>query len=453
MQKIKDLFNKKKGDLTFKRAGPGYRLTDNSASQQQPTSSGVGRVLGTGQAQKTHQSQNPSQPKRQGGPDENVAKATLARFETKPNSTKATSANKSTLYDIMAEEKQKFEKELKMKEDMEAKRRLQQQQEQQQAKQMENPFKEFEDAQRFTCQTLDLTDPVPFKDILRQIKSSIYDNFTDDPVLRSAMILFNCNRSVDNGPSSNSSPNVQLQNCLDILLKIVSNLLLAENDEQLEKFKRVRRSKIEQKVLSLDGALDFMFAIGFTIDDKDCDWLVYADVDDDDGRKAKMTYLKDLISNPQIIHIELDRQVKLIDQSRPEEATNESESDVRLTSADVKEYYSNIERTRQIEEMLISKETKAKLLVSNSNLSNFRSVFTKLRFKFELAGEMQLIEAIFYSKETLADVQKWFIEHFGNALDGKCVQFKQGLSLLTNEQDTLETLKLSPASTLLAIVV
>ncbi|OTF72197.1 hypothetical protein BLA29_013246 [Euroglyphus maynei] len=103
--------------------------------------------------------------------------------------------------------------------------------------------------------------------------------------------------------------------------------------------------------------------------------------------------------------------------------------------------------------MFISKETKAKLLISNSNISNYRSIFTKLRFKFELTGEMQLIEAIFYSKETLTDVKKWFLEHYGNVLVGRSVQFKQGLSLLTDEDDTLETLKLSPASTLLAIVV
>ena len=447
MQKIKDLFNKKKGDLTFKKAGPGYRLNDNAS--QRPTSStsssGMGRILGSGQSIQS----NESQPKRHGGPDENVAKATLARLETRPNSTTTTtSVNKSTLYDIMAEEKQKFEKELKMKDDMEEKRRLQQQQQQEQLKQMENPFKEFEEAQRFTCQTLDINDSIPFKDIIRQIKSSIYDNFTDDPVLRSAMIVFNCNRSIDDGPN-NGGRNVRLQNCLDILLKIVSNLLNAENNEQLEKFKRVRRSKIEQKVLSLDGTLDFMFAIGFTIDDKDSDWLVYVNDDDEAGRKAKMTYLKDLISNPQIIPIELDRQVKLIDQSIPVDV----ESDDQMTSANIKEYHSNLERTRQIEEMFISRETKAKLLVTNPNLSNYRSIFTKLRFKFELTGEMQLIEAVFYSQETLADVKKWFLEQYGNVCDGQSVQFKQGLSLLTNENDTLDTLKLSPASTLLAVVV
>ncbi|OTF70424.1 UBX domain-containing protein 6-like protein, partial [Euroglyphus maynei] len=236
----------------------------------------------------------------------------------------------------MAEEKQKFEKELKIKEDMEEKRLRQQQQEQLQSKQMENPFKEFENAQRFTCQTLNLTDPIPFKEIVRQIKSSIYDNFTDDPVLRSAMIIFNCNRSIDDHPNSNGNRNVRLQNCLDIILKIITNLLMAENDEQMEKFKRIRRSKIEQKVLSLDGSLDFLFAIGFTIDEKDSDWLVYVDDDDDDGRKMKMTYLKDLISNPQIIPIELDRQIKLIDQSKQMD-TMDNESDVPITSADVKE--------------------------------------------------------------------------------------------------------------------
>ncbi|OTF71756.1 hypothetical protein BLA29_013122, partial [Euroglyphus maynei] len=86
MQKIKDLFNKKKGDITFKRAGPGHRLTDdNASSKKQSTSSGIGRILGSGQ-----QIPSGSQPKRHVGPDENVAKATLARLETKPNSAATT---------------------------------------------------------------------------------------------------------------------------------------------------------------------------------------------------------------------------------------------------------------------------------------------------------------------------------------------------------------------------
>src|SRR5690606_27553328 len=163
-----EFFEKKQGEFKFKKAGPGYRLTDSGKT--------LGTASGPPPPSRGHQQASTSQPHRSGGPDENVAKAALARFEGKTSVNKPTT-KQSTLNDILAEERQKINEEMKMKEELEERKRQQTVLKEELEK---NPYKEFEESQLFTCDSLDIKTPVPFKEMLRQIKSSIYDNFADD---------------------------------------------------------------------------------------------------------------------------------------------------------------------------------------------------------------------------------------------------------------------------------
>lgn len=102
MKKFKDFFEKKQSEMKFKMAGTGHKLGDtnrpsNSSAAAASSSSATARPP----------------PQRSGGPDENVAKAALARFENK------TTAPKSNLTNIMQEEKQKIIQEIKLKEELE----------------------------------------------------------------------------------------------------------------------------------------------------------------------------------------------------------------------------------------------------------------------------------------------------------------------------------------------
>ena len=275
-----------------------------------------------------------------------------------------------------------------------------------------------------------------------KVKAKCFDNFGEDAILRTSMILFNCNRSI-------SQDNSRLNSCIDILKKIVVNMQ-TENPEEFEKFKRIRRSKIDQKVLSLDGALDLLFAIGFTIDDSDKDWLVYVEQDED--LKTKMQFVHELLLSPQIIPIELDRQLKHItEEAHGSTISEDSSEDIKMTANDFKNFYSNLERTREINEMFVSKETKAKLL---SNMTNYKPIFARLRFKFSLAdNEIETIEAVFYASEKLLDVKTWFLDNFNQLFGEKDIHFKLGPDLFTGDSlsQSLANLKLTPAATLLVI--
>lgn len=309
----------------------------------------------------------------------------------------------------------------------------------------ENPYKEFESSQLFTCTTLDITSPVSFDLLISQIKSNIYDNFPSDPILRSFMCLCNCNQTI-------SRDETRLKACIDILLKIVTNLT-TDKEEDLAKFKRIRRSKIETKVLSLDGALDFLFAIGFSID-TDTDWLVFAEADSGEELKKRMIYIQDILMSPQIIPIELDHQMKYLSMEETTTAVlTLAEDDLHLSSSDVKQFCGHLERTREIHEMFVSKETKARMMSSN-NKSNYKPLFTQLRFKFDQDG-MQIVQAIFYSTDQLSDVKSWFMVNIGaNHLHCSGFDLKFGPTLLAGVESlskSLAELQLTPAATLLVI--
>lgn len=294
---------------------------------------------------------------------------------------------------------------------------------------------------------MEINNPLPFEDLLKVIKANINENFKEDPVLRSLMIMYNCNRTIDQNNSC-------VKSCIDILQKILKNLM-TEDPEELEKFKRIRKSKIEQKVLSIDGALDFLLAIGFN-PDTTSEWLIFQDTEIPKIHE-NMLLLIDLLENPQIIPIELDRQLKHLDNTETTSNT-ENIADLKLTSSDVKKIYNNIERTREINEMFVSGETKNNMLANRSS-NNQTCLFTRLRFKFNLvSGEaLQAIEATFYALETLNDVKTWFVTNFLSLLsdkDDRVVNFRNGPTLLSDQQgtSTLAELKLTPAATLLVLI-
>ena len=252
------------------------------------------------------------------------------------------------------------------------------------------------------------------------------------------MILFNCNRN-------NVGENSTLNPCLEILKKITGNLQNASSEEEFKKFSRIRKSKIEKNVLSLDGALDFLFAIGFTLDKNDNDWIFYDDNIEESS--SKMSRIIELLNQPQIFDIFLDRQVKSITDTAT--ASCDDDDDVRITGSDVKRLQQGMEKQREINEMMVSKATKDKL-ISGVGLQEYRPIFTVLKFKMPIADECEVIQAHFRSSEKFSIVRQWFNENFAEFFIDKTLSFKIAGETLNENVDgkNLEELKLIPAATL-----
>lgn len=435
MKKVKDFFDKKSKDIKFSTAGTGHKLSDPPRSGQPSTSKAANPAVPASASSSAEPYSN-----RRTGPDPNVAAAVLARFEGKGNATNVPPA-KPTLHNIMEEEKRKAIEEIRQKEKEEALRK-----EQEKLRQIEerNPFKEFEDSQRFFCPQVGLEkESVSFKDLQCKIKTYIFTEI-DDLTLRFAMVIFNSNYEIKEGRLDKA----RVDDCVNILKKIVKNLQTDDPDD-FEKFSRIRISRIQAKVLDLEGGQNFLFAIGFTVDKDDPEFLIY-DLQDEDVR-AKMEMIYEILSAPNAFYkIKLDHQLKHI----TDEASNEHEGssdDLRHTSADLRNFYSNLEKTREINEMLVSKETKLKLL---STSSKFKPNFGRLRFKFTLIdNESQTIEAVFFAAKTLNSVKKWFWKNFSELFGEKQIHFQLGPEKFTDEamQQSLLELKLAPAATLIVM--
>lgn len=100
MKKVKEFFDKKSKDIKFSTAGTGHKLSDGP----RPGPSNAAPAAPAADAYSN----------RRAGPDPNVAAAVLARFESKDNTNKPTA--KSTLHNIMEDEKKKIIEENRQKE-------------------------------------------------------------------------------------------------------------------------------------------------------------------------------------------------------------------------------------------------------------------------------------------------------------------------------------------------
>lgn len=385
----------------------------------------------------------PPPPVRQGGPDPNIALALARRLEGKSNKTTA----KATLYDIMAQEGRDFSNEIQLKEQEKG---IQKQGNSSKETQEANPYKELEDAQLFTCPSLDLNEAMTFEQLMSKVKEKIFINLTTDSILLYLTVLKNCNRT-------SSRPNVSnVESCCETLKAVLTKLKDSiANEEDFEKYSRLRRSKLEARVLNYTGGLDVLYAIGFTTDEEDPDWLIY-DVSDDVDVGSKLETILELLESTMMYRFELDRQIKKYVMEEKEEggtvATATSLADLELTSTDVKQYMNTLEKKREIGELFASKATKERLL---SNAPASKCAFTRLRFRFTAQGQgLQIVEAYFYSNETLSQVKDWFAGKFSGQITGeKEITFKMGPVQYGDEslEQSLEELKLVPAATLTVI--
>lgn len=107
MKKLKELFNKNSDSKPFKNAGTGHRLNESGPGSSASTcAASTSSITSQSAVRRT-------------GPDQNVARAALARIEGKATIGTKTIPPKQTLNDLMIQERQKFNEELKLKQELE----------------------------------------------------------------------------------------------------------------------------------------------------------------------------------------------------------------------------------------------------------------------------------------------------------------------------------------------
>ncbi|RWS22131.1 UBX domain-containing protein 6-like protein, partial [Leptotrombidium deliense] len=222
MEKLTDFFKKKKLQAKFKTAGPGHKLSESRSSQPQP--------------QPPQQKHVPREQKTSSASSAAGA-AALKRFEQPSRQT-----NKA-LGLVMEEEKKRILAEMKAKEEAQA---------------LKEQTQEVAPVivKKYVCPILGINEGYPLTELKEMIEEGIRASYEDDTLLMSALLIKNCND--DNAT----------QICVRTLELVLDNLR-TDDEMQLEKFKKLKKAKIQSKILDVKGGREFLNAVGFIVDDSD----------------------------------------------------------------------------------------------------------------------------------------------------------------------------------------
>lgn len=237
---------------------------------------------------------------------------------------------------------------------------------------------------------------MPLNELNEEIARYIVNEYSDNPVLMTALTIKNCN---------NYSSIEAVNQCISTIEKILINLANASSKEELEKFGKVRKSKIEQKIISFNGGLEFLLSVGFILDENE-EWLIYSDRAEDgsvvDVKSAMDLYL-DILRNATKFPVDLDRQ-KQVYQPQQQSRIDELASDFyKLTVSDVSLQHRHLSEQRELEETL-----RTKAMREQPRNKKINSRFTRLRFKFQPSNV--ICEATFRSREKLSDVSTFILQ-------------------------------------------
>ncbi|XP_014469117.1 PREDICTED: UBX domain-containing protein 6-like [Dinoponera quadriceps] len=277
--KIKSFFQQKKKDAKFMNAGKGYKLTESTSSRLAPPV--------------------PARPVLRAEPTEEAkiaGQAALARLEAK----KVDKPRFNTSYAAI---------QARVKREMELERKAQQNSQQAESTALQEKKNRIEDPSMYAVVDVFFRCPYISDEILprdqwkKKIRDFLYDERGgEEPGLIASLIIQNCN-----------SGREKIENCVETLGKYLENII---KNPDMEKYWKIRMSNriFQDKVLPIEGALDFLKAANF--DQKmllnngnEEDFLVW---DPDNGGIEELTVLYDALKSAEQIPIELDRNLQVL---------------------------------------------------------------------------------------------------------------------------------------------
>lgn len=212
------------------------------------------------------------------------------------------------------------------------------------------------------------------------MEEKIRSEFAGEPLIMGALLIRNCN--------SEEKTNI----CLSTLELILNNMK-TDDEEKWNKFKRIRRAKIEQKILSCNGGQLFLEGVGFSLD-SDNEWFVYDD--SMESAPEKVDYCLDILKSSDRCPIQVNRNSKVIDLNTvniPQEELDDAFFQL------APEELSKEQRARRLaierQQTFMTREMRAKYEHQRTHVV---TEFTRLRFK---TLNSRMIEATFYTKETI----------------------------------------------------
>ncbi|XP_076244851.1 GDI interacting protein 3 [Calliopsis andreniformis] len=404
-EKIKSFFQKKKLNAKFVNAGKGYKLSDStSTTVSAPRVEPIKRVEPTQEAKVAGQ-------------------AALARLEAKKQN--VTRFNTSYAA-IKAQVKRELEQEKKAQQEV-------QQTSLQKEKEVKDDSFLAVGGVYFRCPYLS-NDILPQDEWKIKIKEFLYEQLKGEEAgLTACLIIQNCNSGKE-----------RIDNCVETLGKYLENII---NNPEAEKYRKIRmHNKIfQEKVLPIEGALDFLHAAGFrqkklSNNDVEEDFLVWSpencDIDN-------LTMLSEALKSAEKIPLELDRNLQVLLSTQASKRNELPSSFFNLTSEEIKREQQL--RTEAVErnQMLRTKAMREK--DEKQRLRKYKFSLIRIRFPDDI-----ILQGTFSVQENFKNVIEFVKENLGNSEKPFCLKTLTGKTFNDECSDkTLLELELFPAVVLI----
>lgn len=398
--KIKNFFMKKKVDTKFKAAGPGHRLSEESTTSS-----------------RSNYYTNPSSSHKRYEPTEGVKRAgeaALSRIQQQhdknPNWSHAA---------IRAQARREIELELQVKENEKFKQ--------------DNTVSYKTSAPVLAVSGIYFTCPLigpivsTYNEIEEKIKEYFYEQIYEDRTIVSCLIIKSCNKDKD-----------KIKLGVDTICKYFKNII--DNPDE-EKYRRIKISNkiFQERILSLEGSLDFFISAGFKQESLEKDGII-----DDflifpkDGEIDSLETALEILISAEPILPQLDRSIRVLKPAASSMKINLPDDFFVLSTEEIKREQE--EKTNKVE-LLTQLRTKEMRERDEKKYRHYYN-YTLIRIRFP---DGIILQGTFYSNEKLKHVKEFLNEHL-LITDSTYILLAPGGMKLTNDDDTLHDLQLSPAA-------
>jgi len=409
--KLKKFFQKKKADVKFKRAGPGHRLNEGTATAKTVTKQGetsrVSRVEPTDEAKQ-------------------AAAAALARFESKKTTT-------GPLNISLAAIKSRARKEL------EAERKNMNQNidtftcSEEENTSVEVPGPLATSGIFFQCPMIGL-EVLPQEEWHIKIEKFIKEQMKDDPILQSILLIQNCNHN-----------RTKVEECIKLLVTYAENIIRNKDEEKYRKIRLTNKTFVE-KVLPIKGAIEFLESIGFVkkklmYQEQEEDFLVFPEECLDNLASVQTTV--DDLQSAERIQLVLDRNVQVLLPSQASTKVSLPPEFFIVSTAEIKAEQQK--RTEKLESEMILKTKNMRMKEQNRYKSNYKYCLIRVKFP-----DCLILQGTFGVNEHLSDVLEFVKESVFDEQRPFKLRLSSG-STFDNEHEnmTLSELNLVPTTVLL----
>lgn len=392
MSAIREFFRKKKAELKFQTAGPGHKLSE---SANKSKNSGPSPVT--------------SQPTRH-QPSEGAQRAgaaALARIEQK----QTTNVN----WSVQATKAQ-------------AKREI----ELENASKIKQTTVKKDVVVQDSCPALTVSgvyfkcsiigpEVLPKKEIKQRIKQFLYEQLEQERGLTACLIIHTVNENKE-----------KVHIGIETLAKYLTNILDNPDEEKYRKI-RLNNKVFQERIVGLEGALDFLVAAGFdkqAIDNED--YLVYSDMDFEN-----LQMLKEALLSAEPILPSLDRNLRVLQPSQATVQINLPNDFFNLSAEEIKR-----EQNEKIETVELMTQLRTKAMREKDEIKELHMYkYTLIRIRFP---DGIILQGTFYVHERLSAVKQYVVENLHDPEREFNLLLPGGSKLVCDDNSLLE-LKLVPA--------